>query len=243
MKKYKLNIFELQKFAVVGMEQELPEEPNASIATAGKDYLMYVNIGTAFVPDWLLVGGQRGASLSQSADEISTGHKTSGGFKETMPGLLSWSISLDGLLLLKNEGVAVLRQAFYQRKKINIKLRYPDDSYQVGWAAITAFDSDTPHDGEATLKGTLSGSGPISNLSEVVSKTAADDIAIYFDAKAKVKTLKDASGAVLAANYTTDYGYIIIKGDYLETLTVGEHLFYASLTTGGDIPCVTVIAA
>ena len=64
---------------------------NASTnATAGKDYLIYLNTGaTEANPTWTLLGGQRSGDLSRQADEIDASHKTSGGWKTTLPGLRS----------------------------------------------------------------------------------------------------------------------------------------------------------
>ena len=47
---------------------------NASTnATAGKDYLIYLNTGaTEANPTWTLLGGQRSGDLSRQADEIGT---------------------------------------------------------------------------------------------------------------------------------------------------------------------------
>lgn len=229
--------FDMQLFAVT-----LPSDPSTSSATVGKDYLLYINTGTVAAPVWTLIGGQRGASLSQSAEEIDVGHKTSGGWTDTLAGMRSWSIDLDGLILLQDEGIAALRKAFAQGKKVNIKFRYPDDTYQVGWASLTDFSSEAPHDGEATLSGTLSGSGPLSNIAVVVSKAAATDQTFDFDEKAKVKAVTKAGGAAVAAeNYVTDYGEITIESTYFATLTVGEHLLYAELTIGGNALIAVVI--
>lgn len=232
--------FDTQLFATLN----LPDAPNTNAATVGKDYLLYINIGTAFVPVWIVIGGQRGATLNQSAEEIDVGSKSSGGWGEKLPGMRSWSIDLDGLVLLNNEGIEALRIAFAQGKKVNIKLRYPDNSYQIGWAALTDFSSEMPHDGEASLSGTLSGNGPLSNISVKVSKTAATDQTFVFEAKALATTVQLAGVAVDAASYDkTVEGEITFDSDYLESLAVGEHLFYVDLSIGGQALVALDIAA
>ena len=76
------------------------EPASTSKATAGKDYLLYVNTGaTETSPTWTLVGGQRSGDLSRKADEIDASDKTSGGWKATLPGLRSWSIDLESVYL------------------------------------------------------------------------------------------------------------------------------------------------
>ena len=141
----------------------LPVNPSTSSATVGKDFLLYVNTGTVAVPVWTVVGGQRGASLSRSAEEIDISHKSSGGWGAKKSGLRSWSIDLDGLVLLSDAGIAALEYAFQTGAEVNIKLEYPDKSYQTGWGSLTDFSTEAPHDGEATLKGTISGNGAITD--------------------------------------------------------------------------------
>ena len=48
----------------------------SNTATAGKDYLIYLNAGESDVnPTWLLLGGQRSGDLTRQADEIDASSK------------------------------------------------------------------------------------------------------------------------------------------------------------------------
>lgn len=140
----------------------LPTNPNVSSGEVGKDFILKINTGTAEVPVWTTIGGQRGASLSRSADEIDVSSKTSDGWKATKAGLRSWSIDLDGLVILNDTGAQALEQGFNAGKEVNLQLLYPDGTAQTGWGSITDLSLDAPHDGEATTKGTVSGSGALS---------------------------------------------------------------------------------
>ena len=220
----------------------LPNSPTTTTATVGKDYLLYVNVGTVPAPTWQIVGGQRSASLALKADEIDVSNKASGGWTAKLAGLKSWSIDLDGLLLLNDTGIDALRQAFWQGKQLNVKLRYPDNTCQIGWASITDFSSDAPHDGEATLKGTLNGIGPISGISKIVSKAAAVDVVAYFDEFAYATAVKMGATTVDVASYDkTAAGQITLDSTYLGTLDVGEHIFYIDLSIGGQALAVVSI--
>ena len=222
----------------------LPENPSTSTATVGKDYLLYVNTGTVTVPVWQIVGGQRGASLALKADEIDVANKSTGGWSAKLAGLKSWSIDLDGLLLLNDAGIEALRQAFWQSKQLNIKLRYPDNTCQIGWASITDFSTDTPHDGEAKLKGTLNGIGPISGISKIVSKAAAVDVVSFFEGTAYATAVKMGATVVDAASYDkTVAGQLTLESTYLGTLEVGEHIFYIDLSIGGQALAVVNLTA
>lgn len=140
-------------------------------ATAGKDYLIYVNTGaTETEPNWTLVGGQRSGDLSRKADEIDASDKTSGGWKATIPGLRSWSLDLESVYLAGDEGAGFLEAAFLAGKQVHIKFEYPDKSFVTGWAALTECSLSTPHDDVATLKGTLSGAGPLSDVQKGAKK-------------------------------------------------------------------------
>jgi TP901-1 family phage major tail protein len=223
--------FNLQNHAVMN----LADNPSTSNATVGKDYLAYINTGTVDIPDWTLIGGQRGASLGMSADEIDVGNKGSGGWSAKLAGNKSWNLDLDGLLLLNNDGIEALRRVFNQSKQANIKLRYPDNNYQIGWASVTDFSSEAPHDGEASLKATLNGVGPISNISVTVSKAAPTDQTFYFEKSATATAVKLGTTAVDVDDYVaTEDGEITFDSIYLATLAVGEHLFYVDLSIGGQ---------
>ena len=139
----------------------------ASTSTAGKDYLIYINTAaTEANPTWTLLGGQRSGDLTRQADEIDASHKTSGGWKSTLPGLRSWSIDLETVYLAGDAGAKFLEAAFLAGKQIHIKFEYPDKSYVTGWASITECSLSTPYDDVATLKGTLNGDGALSDVQQ-----------------------------------------------------------------------------
>lgn len=149
-------------------EYTFPTRTDAtSTATAGKDYLIYLNTGTTeAAPTWTLLGGQRSGDLNREADEIDASHKTSGGWKSTLPGLRSWSINLETVYLAGDTGAKFLEAAFLAGKQVHVKFEYPDKSFVTGWGSITECSLSTPHDDVATLKGTISGDGPLSEQSK-----------------------------------------------------------------------------
>ena len=149
-------------------EYTFPTRTDAtSTATAGKDYLIYLNTGaTEAAPTWTLLGGQRSGDLNREADEIDASNKTSGGWKSTLPGLRSWSIDLETVYLAGDTGAKFLEAAFLAGKQVHVKFEYPDKSFVTGWGSITECSLSTPHDDVATLKGTISGDGPLSEQSK-----------------------------------------------------------------------------
>lgn len=154
-----------------------PERTDAaSTATAGKDYLIHVNKGRSDLePDWLLVGGQRTGNLNRKADELDASHKTSGGWACHLPGLRSWSIDLESVVLLNDEGAHYLEAAFNAGRQVHLKFEYPDKSYYTGWGSITEFSLNTQHDDVATISGTISGDGPLSELQRDEEETTGGE--------------------------------------------------------------------
>jgi len=150
--------FDLQLFAVIA----LPDNPSAVVATAGKDYTLYLNTGTVILPEWVKIGGQRNSPLKQKADTIDVSNKSTGGYKATLAGVKSWDISLDGLALIDDPGCDALEYAYDNSKQVNIKLERPDKKYKTGWASVTEFSLDTDYSKEATISGSLQGIGAIS---------------------------------------------------------------------------------
>ena len=140
--------------------ENLPVNPNISTATVGKDYLLLINTGTFASPTWTVVGGQRNSKLTEKADSIDVSDKATDGWSSKLAGMKSW------LVMLNDAGVEALEVAFRAGKTVDVKLQYPDKSYQRGWAAVTEFSKDVPHDGAATLSGTLDGNGPISEVTK-----------------------------------------------------------------------------
>jgi TP901-1 family phage major tail protein len=226
----------------------LASNPSTSSATVGKDYLLYVNTGTAAVPVWTLIGGQRGSSLGRTADSIDVSHKTSGGWKSTKAGMRGWSIDLDGLVLLTDAGLEALELAFSTGVEVQLKFEYPNKSYRTGWAAVTDLSIETPHDGEASLSGSLEGNGALSELTPAVtpltvtvSKAAATDQTFTIaPSTTTIATVKNgAAELTVTTNYTYAAGALVIKGTYLGGLTVGTQTL--TVTTGeGAILTLTV---
>lgn len=143
-----------------------PKKTSAtSTATAGKDYLIYLNNGESDEnPNWLLLGGQRSGDLNRQADEIDASHKTSGGWKSSLPGLRNWSIDLESVYLAGDAGAQFLEASFLAGQQVHVKFEYPDKSYVTGWGSVTECSLSTPHDDVATISGTINGDGPLSDL-------------------------------------------------------------------------------
>lgn len=144
--------------------EKLPENPSKATALPGKDTMLYINKGKPEAPNWLLIGGQRNTPLSRKANTLDASHKASGGWGANVPGLKSWSVEYSGLQIESDEGLQILDYCFTQGKQAHVKIAYPGGYYRTGWGFITAYSDDNAHDAIATVKVTIEGNGPISEL-------------------------------------------------------------------------------
>ena len=135
------------------------------IPSDGVDFLLKVNTGTAQTPVWTVIGGQRGATLSLTSEQIDASNKQSGAWKTSVPGMMSWSIDADAVMLTDASGLSIdagrakLLTVFSNRELVHVRYVRKDGSKFQGYAAITDLSEESPHDGVATYKITLAGAG------------------------------------------------------------------------------------
>ena len=141
----------------------LPVNPSQSNAAVGKDFFLYISIipEGETDPEWQLIGGQRGTSLSLTAEEIDVSDKTSGGWGSKKAGLRNWSMDLDGLVVMDDLGFQALDYAFINGREVHVLMLYPNSTGKKGWGSLTDSSLDTPHDDAASQSRTINGNGPL----------------------------------------------------------------------------------
>lgn len=109
------------------------------------------------------VGGQKGASLSRSADTIDVSDKTSGGWKESIMGMKEWSLDCDGFVTLGDEGFKLIHEAFDNRTPISVEINVGGNGgyTYTGNVVITDFPEEYPSDDAVTYKLTMKGASPL----------------------------------------------------------------------------------
>lgn len=127
---------------------------------AGVDVLLEIEKSEG---SFVAVGGQKGATLNRSAETIDTSDKTSGGWKESIMGLKEWSVDCDGFITLGDEGLALLFDAFDNRKAIKIKIAVGGKGgyTYTGSVVITDFPEEYPSDDAVTFSLSLKGASPL----------------------------------------------------------------------------------
>lgn len=129
----------------------------------GVDILLLVEDETT-PGTFIAVGGQRSASLSESADTIDITSKSSGGSYEYDYGLDGWSISFDGVYIPNESGYNLLKAAMREKKTIKVRITEGDGTLEEGTALVTSRDLEAPYDGEATYSGELQGTGKLATV-------------------------------------------------------------------------------
>ena len=128
----------------------------------GVDVLIEVEGDT---PDtFIVIGGQRGASLSESNETIDITSKDSGGAFEYDYGFYGWEISCDGLYIKNDEGYKALADAMKNKKKVRVRIKEEGTATLVGEALVTSKELDGPYDAEVTYSVTLQGSGRLEEV-------------------------------------------------------------------------------
>lgn len=138
---------------------------------AGVDVLLKVKKEGEFVP----VGGQKGASLSRSAETIDVTDKNSQGWAESIVGIKSWSVDCDGFVCLDDEAYELLETAFEERKPIELEIKVGDETVgftRTGSAVITDFPEEYPSDDAVTFSISLQGASPLLRIKNAVKSSS-----------------------------------------------------------------------
>lgn len=215
----------------------LPVMPKDTKAVAGKDTLMYIALSQDPLT-WLLLGGQKNSPISLKAGSLDGSDKTSGGWSKNIAGMKSWSIEYDGLFVLNDTALDVVRHQFREGQPIYARIEYPDGSYMQGWAAITEFSDSNASDAIHTLKISLTGYGAISDFitpaaaaiatpsATMPAATPADQTIDVTPTDVTIRGITDDGTGrqlVFGADYTFAAGKLTLKKEYLKALAKGVH--------------------
>lgn len=114
------------------------------MANLGVDFILSVNTyenELDFLQEWKAIGGQKGATLSQSTSMHEFSYKTSGSiYKDHIAGVKEWSISADGIFLFEEDGFEYLNAAYLANNKVQVALVMPDKNQYQGHALIESID-------------------------------------------------------------------------------------------------------
>ena len=127
----------------------------------GLEVLIYIDIDGVQTA----VGGQRGASLSMSADELDITDKNTVGYKKFLVGLKEWSISCDGLVVAGEAGYDALFDAFIKGTIVTVQFKKEDGSFGYkGDMVVSSMDFDAQYDDALTYSCELKGAGDLTQI-------------------------------------------------------------------------------
>lgn len=249
------------------MSKVRPTRSVSADKLVGKEVLLYINYGdsaTEAAPVWCLIGGQRTANLTMSADDIDASNKSSGGWGETYPGIKKTELSLSGIINTADEGFAALKDAFVKGEAVDICRYASDGTADRNWYNVTELSDETPHDDMATFSATLGGVGApkfyssLTSINDVtglissnsqsrvtISKASPADVVVTIES-GTITGLKKGGSSVTSSNYSIAAGgkSIVILGSYLDDLTAGEAEFEIQVTGGrGNFTYTVTITA
>ncbi|WP_203246339.1 phage tail tube protein [Sporosarcina beigongshangi] len=130
-------------------------------ATLGMDFVLYFDKGTLGIEDWVMIAGQRNATLNQSTETHDIGVKGANGWKDYIAGAREWSIDCDGLYYLDDDAFTAFNDAYLARKKLKVEVRLPNDKRYEGLVLIENLDLDMNYDDTVTYGTTLKGCGEL----------------------------------------------------------------------------------
>lgn len=132
---------------------------------AGVDVLLKFKKDTGFIA----LGGQKGASLSRSANVVDVTDKNSQGWSQSMAGVKSWSVECDGFVVLGNEALELIHEAFDTRQALEIEIRVGADDNADGYTytgkvVITDFPEEFNQDDAVTFSLSLQGASALQRV-------------------------------------------------------------------------------
>jgi predicted secreted protein len=128
----------------------------------GKYVLAFLNYGESATyenPIWALIGGQRSADYSATADEIDLTDKTDGGYGDTAAGVKATELTLELIVKPQDETVSQLFDAQDDDEPVDI-LRWAKNGRSIrNWYSIISIEETASYEDACVVSVTLRGKG------------------------------------------------------------------------------------
>ena len=108
----------------------------------------------------ILIGGQQGCSLNKETETTDSTTKDSGVWKESEATGLSWSIDCNGLIVVDDEGLEALEDAWENMQQVDVKYGSAT-RFKTGKAIIKSLSENSPNKEKSTYSVSLEGVGPL----------------------------------------------------------------------------------
>lgn len=112
-----------------------------------------------------LIGGQQNCSINRETETSDVTTKDSGVWSEAEAIGLSWSVDLDGLVVVGDQGLKALETAWENLQQVDVKYG-TSTNYKSGKAIITSLSSNSANKEKTTYSVSLQGVGALSKTGE-----------------------------------------------------------------------------
>ncbi len=112
-----------------------------------------------------LIGGQQNCSINRETETSDTTTKDSGVWSEAEAIGLSWSVDLDGLVVVGDAGLKALETAWENLQQVDVKYG-TSTNYKSGKAIITSLSSNSANKEKTTYSVSLQGVGALRKTEE-----------------------------------------------------------------------------
>ena len=112
-----------------------------------------------------LIVGQQNCSINRETETSDTTTKDSGVWSEAEAIGLSWSVDLDGLVVVGDEGLEALETAWENLQQVDVKYG-TSSNYKSGKAIITSLSSNSANKEKTTYSVSLQGVGVLEKTGE-----------------------------------------------------------------------------
>ena len=112
-----------------------------------------------------LIGGQQNCSINRETETSDVTTKDSGVWSEAEAIGLSWSVDLDGLVVVGDAGLKALETAWENLQQVDVKYGTASN-YKSGRAIITSLSSNSASKEKTTYSVSLQGVGALSKTGE-----------------------------------------------------------------------------
>lgn len=170
-------------------------------------------VDVLILKDGVAVAGQRDCMLNIAGDEIDTSTKTNAGWKTSLAGLKSWSITLDCVTYEGegSEGQRAIRQAVVKHQNLDVIFALGDEEVYAGEVSITGLDLSGPMSDVSMSSFTLNGASQLAAefapIPTTIAMSGTNTVATVSFDETVVSNVEDATAlkaaVTFAANGTT----------------------------------------
>ena len=130
----------------------------------GVNGLLYINTGTVASPTYILIGGQRNATLKNSKSTVDITNKGDFGWRNTTGTVREVSIDFDGLVDEADSGFLALRDVFWNNVSKLFRFITPGGVTFTGTYELDTIDENYPYDDAVGYSATLNSKGAVTKV-------------------------------------------------------------------------------